>query len=274
MRKIKKLLGCLLSTILILQCFDIPMMVYADTLKEVKFNEVVNIKNTTLQTQGENIGSQSISSHCDMWRHSGGYWRYTDDGTTITITDEEASSVIFGGTLNKTVPFARELPQKVKDFLAADPNNINKLQIKITSKDKDPANIYNSAQWKIENGKMFIQISPKFNFLSSQTITQRFNNRGMSVAIPVVDPNFGSNIYSMYSKTGGTNYGAAKKLESILKDSNGNLEPYNPVTIIAGAYAGKPALNSQDVKSVKGHLVVGEHVTNIIYNSIESVKNI
>lgn len=242
----KRSISIFLCWILILQSSHI-LSVYASDYKEIKFDQVVDINNNLINSPGDLLSSQTPSSLWDMWRYSGGYWQYTNKGTTVTITDSEARNIIRTGMFNKIVDFEESLPEEVRKFLAADPNNINKLQIKITSGNKNHKEIYSSSQWKIENGKIFIKTNVKFNFQSNETITQRFYDKGMAIAIPVVNPDYGSNIYAIYSKNTGERLGAAEKLENILKDSNGNLDPYKPVYIIAGPQANK-SFQSQNVK--------------------------
>ena len=158
---------------------------------------------------GESI---KFEKHIEMWHHSGGYWSYEgikiyDSELENNLTDEDALAKAIKGEFTFECDLDSELYErliKIEDLKVVCSTT---LKNPITDEYKTIYDIfYEKPSIELKNGKIYFKGKPKLNFFKGD----RFNFEYiigdiLDVQIPFVDPDYGMNLYAIWSRKSGGN---------------------------------------------------------------------
>jgi len=135
----------------------------------------------------------------ELWHYSGGYWGCND----IKIYDAQAldDPDVLADAVNTLVEFQTPLPQEVKDAVAAgDKVSVSCEVMNGLNEENIFAMTKLIPQFRIDDDKLYFKAYPKFNF--SRKATYEDFVAGLNKKIPFVNPAYGLNRYSIWSKSG------------------------------------------------------------------------
>lgn len=160
------------------------------------------------------IATTNANFAIELWHYSGGYW----GNNQITISDSLAfdDPDKLADAVNTSVKFEIPIPAAVKAAV----NNGEKVIVQCeANEDLDYRDLFSlskaSPQFSMTNDKVYFKAYPKFNFLTGVTYSKYV--AGLNKKIPFVNPAYGYNRYSIWSRTGNSlgaanNYINPKKL--------------------------------------------------------------
>ena len=154
------------------------------------------------------IATQNGTTSYELWHYSGGYWaKNTSDPLRITDSQLQGDLDNLADTINETIQFEYAVPEAVTAALKAG----KKVGVCVAA----PAGFgyFNVSRGlprvRIENGALYLQAYPKFNFVTAYGYTYNDFVGGLNKNIPFVNPKYGQNCYAMYT-TGGALLGTAR----------------------------------------------------------------
>jgi len=194
--------------------------------------------------RGHELAVRTYNPSLELWHHSGGYWSIGDD---IKIFDHELkNNLLDEEALSDKVEsfeFKLSLDQELKDLLASR----KQVQLFVSSakpdvsldKQFDPDTI----SVKVEGNTLIFEGKPKFHFFKNVQFNDIIGER-LQVELPIVDPDYGENRYSIWSRESPVSWGAA----SAYFDKD---DPFAP------APAGSKKIAPSQIINKKGHLADG-----------------
>ena len=153
-----------------------------------------------------------LEEYIEMWHSSGGYWIYED----IIIHDAKLNSNLFNedalaSAIKGEFAFEYELNSELCEKLIKTKN----LKVVCSTTLKDPVTgeykaindiFYEKPSIELKNGKIYFKGKPKLNFYKKERITfEDIINDVLEVQIPFVDPDYGMNLYAIWSRKSGGN---------------------------------------------------------------------
>ena len=151
--------------------------------------------------------SVKFEEHIEMWHSSGGYWIYediiiNDSDLKKDLTDEDALADAIKGEF----VFEYKLDSKLYERLTKTEN----LKVVCSTTLKDPVTeeyktidniFYEKPSIELKNGKVYFKGKPKLNFYTEDRITYSdIIGDLLNVQIPLVDPDYGMNLYAIWSR--------------------------------------------------------------------------
>ncbi len=153
-----------------------------------------------------------LEEYIEMWHSSGGYWIYED----IIIHDAKLNSNLFNedalaSAIKGEFAFEYELNSELCEKLIKTKN----LKVVCSTTLKDPVTgeykaindiFYEKPSIELKNGKIYFKGKPKLNFYKKERITfEDIIDDVLEVQIPFVDPDYGMNLYAIWSRKSGGN---------------------------------------------------------------------
>lgn len=154
-----------------------------------------------------------IDNKIELWHFSGGYWKYKN----LVIYDTD-----LGKDLTNEKDLEQKLNEEIEFKIAFDNSLYNKLikykKLKVvcssslkTQKTSEYIPItelfYDKPTIELKNNKIYFKAKPKLHFHTEYTYQEIINDK-FNVAIPIVDPDYGCNLYSIFRRTKNDNIGA------------------------------------------------------------------
>jgi hypothetical protein len=163
------------------------------------------------------IATTNANFAIELWHYSGGYWGNNQitisDSLAFDDPDKLADAVI------TSVKFEIPIPAAVKAAV----NNGEKVIVQCeANQDLDYRDLFSlskaSPQFSLSNDKVYFKAYPKFNFLTGVTYSKFV--AGLNKKIPFVNPAYGYNRYSIWTRSGdalgaANNYINPKKLSEL-----------------------------------------------------------
>ena len=162
---------------------------------------------------GESI---EFEEYIEMWHHSGGYWKYKD----IRIDDSVLENDLFNenalaNAIDSEITFEYKLDSELYNKLTKNEN----LKVVCSTKLKDPATgeyktiddiFYEKPSVEIKNNKIYFKGRPRFNFYNDNIVNFSYIIGDiLNVQIPLVDPDYGMNLYAIWRKRNPVDWGGA-----------------------------------------------------------------
>jgi len=207
--------------------------------------------------------TEYIENRIEMWHFSGGYWKCKN----LVVKDKD-----LGGDLNNEEKLEQKLNEQIEFQIPLDSNLYNRLidckRLKVvcssglkTQKDLISIPItdlfYDKPNIEFKSGKICFKAKPKLHFYEDFSYDEIVGDR-FKVPIPLVDPDYGHNVYSIFNRASKKNIGATDNYFD--KDN-----PYAEAPEESGLIA--PA----QIKNADGILYDGfTFKTDIVRNSSES----
>lgn len=196
------------------------------------------------------LGETGINeSKIELWHFSGGYWKYndlviTDIELKNDLSDEESLAL----KLNKEVTFEISLDQnlvnKLKEYENLKVVCSSNLKTQKTSEIIPLSNLFSDRPTiELKNNKIYFKAKPKLHFYKKYRYQEIIGDK-FKVIVPIVDPDFGYNSYSIFKRTESSNLGATA---SYFDKS----DPY------ANAPEGSNLIAPGQIKNADGHLYDG-----------------
>lgn len=173
------------------------------------FVQSTNCFAVTTQTTYENLSLDPFTTVCfqEMWHYSGGYW-IVNAGTEYEykITDRDLSGIlnIKGHLQSEYTPLIIDLPEEVISCK----NNGDYIAFNPVSDTIDLSKLFdvNSFYGYIEGNKLILFAKPVLNLFGAKSMD--YFVAKMNVAVPLVDYEYGINLYSIFKD--GNNVGGIK----------------------------------------------------------------
>jgi hypothetical protein len=144
-----------------------------------------------------------------MWHYSGGYWGYNN----LKIMDSQLKDNLdIAGALAMEVNQEFTFKLNINSPQYADLLKRDKLIVYVgtTLPGKKYSDLfYGEPSVVLEDNKVSFKVKPKFHFLNGLKKDYGDFVTGLDVLIPIVDPEYGYNRYSIYGRSSGGGYGAA-----------------------------------------------------------------
>jgi len=188
------------------------------------FLKIIRAENQTIEVLLDGIDAKPLSKtigefdyediSIEMWHYSGKYWKYKN----LIIYDKDLDEFLRNSeklekAINEEISFEIPIEPNLYDKI----QKLKKLKIMCSSnlKNKYSENIpiidlfYDRPVIELKNGKLHFKARPKLNFYKDETITfQDIIGDMLSVNIPIVDPDYGCNLYAIWGRYSGTSLGA------------------------------------------------------------------
>lgn len=230
-----------------------------------QINKASTFKNLNIgipSNQKGEIASINAGQYYEWWHHSGGYWDCT--GVVGRIYDNELK---YWGDPNKialkegiTGEVKIPIPEAVKKTNGKFTVGLFCGNSKLDIKDIIAAGTV--PQYKIEDDYIIIKLVPVFKCVSIR-FNDHLESGALNKAVPIVDPLYGSNIYSMFDKKTNTHLGMAfgsfekealkiSAVENEIKDASGNLNTNKEIEIAPGGGKSRFTRKGSEIKIGNG----------------------
>ena len=218
--------------------------IYADGNKDI----VIQTSDISEKPTAKAILELEKNAAIELWHYSGGddggYWKYND----LTIMDTQLKGNLsnadsLAGVLDKAITFEINIGStQYTDLLNRDKLNIF---VSTTLPNKKYSDLFNGKpSVELRDNKIYLMAKPKFHFISNKTFRDFVGDK-LNVKIPIVDPAYGYNRYSIWGRSSSVNWGA----------TIGYFDPANPFNPDPNLDSGKIA--PSQIINEKGHLKNG-----------------
>lgn len=219
--------------------------IYADEHPKIVIQTSDQVKKPTAKAIHELEKNAAI----ELWHYSGGYWGYND----LKIWDHQLKdnlddADLLAEVLNKDFTYEISISKaRYSDLMNREKLNVF---VSTTLPEKRYSDLfYGEPSVELRDNKVYIKLKPKFHFLNQSNLTyEDFIGKKLDVVIPIVDPDFGYNRYSIWGRSSTVNWGAA----------TGYIDPANPFNPDPNLDSGKIA--PSQIINDQGHLKNGFNV--------------